>query len=190
MLLRGGFQLRKWGSNSEFVLSSIPSEEREIRPTLDLSGSETVKALGLQWQPSSDALAYSVQVHDLDTPNLNKRLLLSDAAKLFDPLGLLSPTTVIAKIIFQRLWKPKVDWNEAVPEVVKQKWLQYRENLPSLAAIKVPRWLGTGEPSAITDLHGFADASQTAYAAVIIASTGVVCHCPAGTIDDSCKRST
>ena len=41
---------------------------------------------------------------------------LSIAAKVFDPLGLLEPFTVKAKMMLQELWKQKVSWDSQLPE--------------------------------------------------------------------------
>ncbi len=47
---------------------------------------------------------------------LTKRGLVSDVAKTFDGLGWFSPSTTIAKVLMQRLWELKVDWDDSVPE--------------------------------------------------------------------------
>ena len=41
---------------------------------------------------------------------------LSIAAKVFDPLGLLEPFTVKAKMMLQELWKQKVSWDSQLPD--------------------------------------------------------------------------
>lgn len=51
MLHRGGFEIRKWASNSPNVTLSAPPEYREIRELIDI---DTIKTLGLNWDPSTD----------------------------------------------------------------------------------------------------------------------------------------
>ncbi|KMQ87200.1 hypothetical protein RF55_13588 [Lasius niger] len=46
-----------------------------------------------------------------------------------------------------------------------QRWLTYQSELPLREQIRVPRWIGPHSP--LVKLHGFADASERAYAAVI-----------------------
>ncbi|XP_055845530.1 uncharacterized protein LOC129911690 [Episyrphus balteatus] len=171
VLSESGFHLRKWASNSPTVINSIPIDQREVMQSLKFDETDGVRTLGLQWVPSLDHLSFAVQVNEIPNTILTKRILLSDSCKLFDPLGLLSPSTIIPKMIFQSLWRPKVDWDETVPHDIKRKWLHYRDHITCLAAIKVPRWVGTGIPEATTDLHGFADASQSAYAAAVYVRT-------------------
>ncbi|XP_055856663.1 uncharacterized protein LOC129919682 [Episyrphus balteatus] len=171
ILAKGGFSLRKWSSNSALVINSLPDHHRELLQPLDLSDADGVRTLGLQWDPSFDKLSFSVKTFEVRTSKLTKRLLLSEATKLFDPLGLLAPTTIIPKMLFQRLWQPRVDWDEAVPQDVNRQWLHYTEHIAELAKIKIPRWVGLGIPNATSDLHGFADASQNAYAAALYIRT-------------------
>ncbi|XP_065092430.1 uncharacterized protein LOC135713271 [Ochlerotatus camptorhynchus] len=48
LMLKGGFPIRKWCSNSEDVLEGIPDGNREtLVPIQDSSGNEVIKALGL-----------------------------------------------------------------------------------------------------------------------------------------------
>ena len=46
---------------------------------------------------------------------VTKRTILSIIAKLFDPLGLVSPIIVGLKIPFQKLCTLKVGWDEEIP---------------------------------------------------------------------------
>ncbi|MGR0243496.1 hypothetical protein ACUWC2_28840, partial [Klebsiella pneumoniae] len=57
-----GFSLRKFSSNSPEVLGHIPLEHHEIPLHLDYS--QTVKVLGLKWNPQSDQLGYAVNVFE------------------------------------------------------------------------------------------------------------------------------
>lgn len=96
---------------------------------------------------------------------ITKRSILSQTAKLYDPLGWLAPVVVRAKIIFQTTWLRHLDWDEPLDETDAAAWLQLREGLPQLEQVKVSRWVRT--VSDLTEIHGFADASERAYAAVI-----------------------
>lgn len=66
------------------------------------------------------------------------------------------------------LWdcrQPKLDWDEPVPKEVE------KNNITQLASIKIPKWIQIGIPHAVSDLRGFADALQNAYAATIFVRT-------------------
>ena len=58
---------------------------------------------------------------------LTKRIVLSIAAKVFDPLGLLEPFTVRAKMMLKELWKQKVSWDSQLPEELKLHWWTWLE---------------------------------------------------------------
>ncbi|XP_076660838.1 uncharacterized protein LOC143364295, partial [Halictus rubicundus] len=47
-------------------------------------------------------------------------------------LGLLGPVTVVAKILMQRLWQLKVDWDESLPMSLQTEWSNYQEELSLL----------------------------------------------------------
>lgn len=43
-------------------------------------------------------------------PNLTKRIVLSQTARLFDPLSWLAPVTVRAKLLIQAAWLQHREW--------------------------------------------------------------------------------
>ena len=114
LFLLGGFVLRKWNSNDLSVQKEIPEDIRdssEIHTFTD--DSKYSKTLGIEWNITSDRLRLNVS----DSPALDKmtkRGIVSDVAKVFDPLGLFSPATVKMKVL-QRLWEIKLDWDDPVP---------------------------------------------------------------------------
>ncbi|XP_029161731.1 uncharacterized protein LOC114933370 [Nylanderia fulva] len=102
--------------------------------------------------------------------SLKKWSVLSLTAKLFDPLGWLSPITVLAKIFIQSTWLLGLDWDSPLPNDEARKWLRFQSELPELEKLFIPCWLGS-----VTDLHleihEFANASVRAYSAVIYLKT-------------------
>ena len=102
------------------------------------------------------------------TSPMTKRNVVSDVAKVFDALGLFSPVTVKMKIILQRLWETKIDWDDPVPDNLLEVWSQWRMELPSLSTIHIPRcYSPVGFFLSSVQLHGFSDASEEAYAGVV-----------------------
>ncbi|CAB0029183.1 unnamed protein product [Trichogramma brassicae] len=71
---------------------------------------------------------------------VTKRGILSDVAKLFDPLGWLAPDIVTAKILLQDLWIEKVDWNTPLEGELLSRWRSFRGSLRNVEQIRVPRW--------------------------------------------------
>lgn len=166
MILRSaGFHLRKWSSNCEELLSSVPESDRETKTLLNFDLKSSVKTLGVQWSPKNDDFHYQIQFNDAST--FTKRSVLSEVAKLFDPLGWISPCIIKAKILIQRLWSESFEWDRPLSSELNQEWLLIREGLQNLSqTIKIPRWLGTQAISEI-EIHGFSDASQSAYAGAV-----------------------
>ena len=67
--------------------------------------------LRMQWNQCQDTFQFLCKL-DTGTHVVSKRVILSEVAKLFDPLGLLGPVIVIAKIILQDLWQLAIQWDE------------------------------------------------------------------------------
>lgn len=71
--------------------------------------------------------------------------------------------------MFQKLWQEGLDWNQKLPEHIAKTWMEFRSELHLLEKIRIPRWIGKGIQTKIFELHGFCDASEAAYSAVIYA---------------------
>ena len=156
-----GMKLRKWVSNSKLLIEDIPQKDREL-PT---DSQFTIKTLGIIWNPTSDIFMFKCKL----SPTLKvhtKRSVLSEIARLYDPLGLLSPITVKAKVFMQTLWCAQVKWDDPLSSEHSTFWHQFRSELPSISNIEVNRFILTESPQRI-ELHGFADASETAFGACI-----------------------
>ncbi|XP_055622283.1 uncharacterized protein LOC129765871 [Toxorhynchites rutilus septentrionalis] len=167
LLQSAGFCLRKWSSNCSQVLEHFPAELRDERTVFDLnSSSAPIKTLGLKWQTTTDEFLFDVPKWN-DTAIITKRIALSDAAKLFDPLGLVGPVIVQAKIYLQDLWRSQKEWDEPLDNDLQQRWLEFRKNLDALRNLSVPRWVVPVVKPVSIEMHGFCDASEKAYGACI-----------------------
>ncbi|XP_011496530.1 PREDICTED: uncharacterized protein LOC105361122 [Ceratosolen solmsi marchali] len=163
LCMAGGFALAKWHSTNEEVITAIevpPNPKQSFNLTEDAT-----KILGLQWRSHEDIFSFSTSLAPQATTT-SKRTILSDIAKLFDPLGFASPVIIRAKLLLQELWLHSVEWNDPLPAQVVNRWHTIRRELQTLNELTIPRWFKTKETSNI-ELHGFADASQLAMAAVI-----------------------
>lgn len=164
ILSRGGFELRKWSSNSDNLLEGIPNQTDT--PFLRMDKEETAKTLGILWNSSQDVFQFSVSTFDTRR-RISKRNILSDIARVFDPLGLINPIIVNAKILMQKLWQLKIDWDESVPLDIHTSWFQYRQQLPELNNLAIPRKIISSPSYVSLELHGFCDASERAYGACL-----------------------
>ena len=105
LLATAGMELSKWAANEPQLVGDISTSGNDVHVDLDAS----VSALGLLWRPSVDSFFFSLNLPPPpSTPT--KRMVLSETAKLFDPLGWLAPVIVIPKLIMQDIWLSQVDW--------------------------------------------------------------------------------
>lgn len=138
----GHLSLRKWASIDETAFEGIPSEFRTIKSSLNLDEKDAIKTLGMSWTPTSDCLHFTIDISNLsNSKKSTKRNFLSDASKLYDPCGLLSPITIKVKMMMQDVWKTGVDWDDRVPSSIQTDWEIYRNELPLIENIRIPRWL-------------------------------------------------
>ncbi|XP_058988017.1 uncharacterized protein LOC131807010 [Musca domestica] len=163
ILKQHGFILRKWSSNTPRLLKDIPHSDREVN--LDLNESQTIKTLGLYWMPQADQFCVKTNIDHNEI--ISKRVVTSELTNLFDPLGLLAPIVVKAKIFIQQLWQHTLDWDEALPEKLCATWKTFRRELEGLNNFKIPRHVFCGEIPTNIQLHVFADASERAFGAAI-----------------------
>lgn len=161
----GGFKLSKWASNHNIILANVSADQREINCPLELHSEDSIKILGLAWNPSADCFQYRVTLPN-NASKPTKRMILSEVATLFDPLGLLAPVVIAAKIFLQTLWAEGIAWDQPLPERLAERWRKYRDALPILNTLNIDRWIRY-HGSHQHQLHGFCDASQSAYAAVV-----------------------
>lgn len=123
----------------------------------------SVKALGVKWDADKDVIGYACT--DISLGTATKRTVLSLAAKLFDPLQLLAPYIIKAKIILQESWIEGLQWDEPFPQTLDTKIRAWVAELPTVSEFEVPRCYKKEMPIE-TSLHTFSDASGQAYGAV------------------------
>ena len=163
LLKRGGFNIRQWASNHGHALNNL--DETIVNLKCSTESDSNLKTLGINWNSRSDELNYSVNLIDTSA-TITKRMILSEIAKIFDPLGLLGPIILLAKTIMQECWKVKINWDESVPQELQTRWVTFARQLPLIGIVSIERHLITKNPINV-ELHGFCDASQVGYGACI-----------------------
>ncbi len=157
--------------------SSAPVEEEDQsyakgslgRPSGDVMGVH--KILGVQWDFTRDVFIFNIGNVSNYMPNSEptKGNVVSMAARLFDPLGIVTPVTISFKIFFQELCKAGVGWDEPLTEDLLKEWTRLHSALRGPESLVIPRCYFSqavgSSPS--TRLIGFCDASSKAYVAVV-----------------------
>ncbi|CAG9093618.1 unnamed protein product [Plutella xylostella] len=165
LMKSGGFQLQKWCSNSETLLKYIEQENQQLNKSIPIKVGNIVKVLGVNWNKQTDSFEYTISLPGVNGP-FTKRSVLSDIARLYDPMGWIAPVVIVAKVFIQKLWKSQLQWDTDLTPELLNEWLRFRNELVKIVGINIPRWINTTKESRV-ELHTFADASQTAYAAVV-----------------------
>ncbi|XP_055614816.1 uncharacterized protein LOC129761133 [Toxorhynchites rutilus septentrionalis] len=163
LLAKGGFLIRKWCSNKLEALDGVPAHHLGTRNQIDfdITSNDEVKTLGISWIPTTDQLRFSFSISAMQT-EWTKRRILSSIAKLFDPLGLISPIIVTAKIFMQEFALLHCGWDDPVPSEMAERWLTFYEKLEGLSELRIDRFAFISGWVSV-QLHCFADASELAY---------------------------
>ena len=138
---------------------------------LPMSNDQQSKVLGLSWDNINDCLLFNLDwliQYAIELP-LTKQSVLKVAAKLYEPLGIISLIFLPVKLISQELCKLKVDWDEPLSKEMKGKFLTWISNLETEGPISVNRCYYEINPENIKSLqlHAFGDGSEIDYAGVI-----------------------
>ncbi|XP_044741831.1 uncharacterized protein LOC123302806 [Chrysoperla carnea] len=158
------FELTKWATNSQELFSFVPEKDRS--PKIVSFDSDSLKILGMQWYPHSDVFTFSINA---ELRPCTKRNVLSTVARLFDPLGILAPVTLI-KLLIKKLWILKLDWDEAPDREICLFWENFQTDLKCLELFKIPRHFGAIKDLPV-ELIGFCDACLESYGAMIYIRT-------------------
>ena len=87
---------------------------------------------------------------------LTKQGILAKLAKIYDPLGLVSPTTLRGKLIYRAVCDAKTAWDAPIPQDIAKSWRKWERGL--LHNTEVPRLLVIHqEDIQQIELHSFGD---------------------------------
>lgn len=157
------FNLRKWSTNCTELKNHIPSHDRET------ASDSIVRTLGICWDTQEDNFVIE-PITDCDTIANTKRELFSQVASMYDPLGLLAPIVIKAKILIQDIWAAKVGWDEQLSNIFIEEWQSQKNEMVSIGRFTFPRWSKISD-NTINEIHAFCDASSKAYAASVCIKT-------------------
>jgi len=152
-----GMNIRKWRSNLEEV-------DRLWAP----EGKDTTKVLGHLWNLKTDRLSLNVDIDRLlQMTTLTLRTLSSFVASVYDPLGLVTPYTVLLKLFKNRLWSLKLKWDDPVPAELEPEATRLMNEVFHVNDASIPRNVIFNKSPG--ELMVFSDASPRAL--------GVVAYC-------------
>ncbi|XP_072395156.1 uncharacterized protein [Diabrotica undecimpunctata] len=154
-----GIPLHKWSSNSSEFLDSISSESQKSNYVIKPDNSSN-KVLGICWNSQSDM--FSISLPDISSePKYTKREVLSIISSIFDPLGLINPITVSAKLLMQKIWICNLNWDDKLTGEISSEWLNFLAHIPDLAKLTISRPLLNPLNISRIEIHGFCDANAS-----------------------------
>lgn len=156
LLRKGGFELTKWRA----TCNSLMTEDNESKLVQEQN---STSVLGIIWNYRSDEFQFKVQSR-VQPDNITKRVVSSEAARIFDPQGYMAPITIRAKMFIQELWRTKKGWDDPILPELQNDWRTFCNEIRAIEQISIPRWLGTSK-STKSQVHIFCDASCKAYGA-------------------------
>ncbi|GFX06367.1 DUF1758 domain-containing protein [Trichonephila clavipes] len=150
-----------------YLLENCNSESMwQVKVSVDKHSGETF-ILGIIWDLDNDVLKCCTNFDSLTCEvKITKRLVLSTVQKVFDPIGMLTPSTLLPKLLLQEIWKMKKVWDQELPQNIVNKFMKWFNEIQILKDVTVPRCM---KIDIFTELHVFVDASKGSYAGCVFA---------------------
>ena len=179
-LAEGGFNLRKFVSNSTLLSQRIQQKELErLNRDSDSVHSNDLnsgrqdseqKVLGIRWNFVQDELIFDLNQLAILVKKIEptKRQIVAITTKFYDPLGFISPIVIQFKVLFQAMCVNKIGWDDPLTGELLSQWRSLVSNFHGVVT-SIPRcYFVLSERSMSSySLQGFCDASSGAYAAVV-----------------------
>ena len=184
LMKTGGFELRKWYTNNKELMALIDAAEAQeiIHPFPEENGNPKnvensnsnekrlplKSVLGLDYDGNADEMIYDFGkiIEIAESMKTTRRHVLSVGSSFYDILGLIGLIVIQAKVIFQLICKEKVKWDAEIPEPIAVLWMKFLRCLKKIKCVTLPRYVLTSKVLNV-QVHGFSDASGTAYCAVV-----------------------
>ena len=181
----GGFNLRKWLSNSRPLREKITYLNKGTAILLKkMKLSIESQSVALERETPVPSRRYLVQTGTIDDEFLfkfqthvesarglspTKRNVLRVTAGFYDPMGLISPIIVQLKILLQDICKARYRWDTELDSQLKERWCKLITELEMVNSIRIPRCITAkmGDEGQTHELEGFGDASNSEYGAVV-----------------------
>ena len=163
VLAKGGFSLK-----GITMSGNHPSKELSINGT-------TISIAGMSWQPKDDVVSLDVKQVNFAKKcrgrkkdeiykvpeNLTRRHCTAKVAEIFDLTGMLTPIVATMKLDLHDLVLLKLDWDDKIPENLRQVWLNHFEMMSEINTLKYERAIVPIDAvDTKIETFGFGDASK------------------------------
>ncbi|GFS94181.1 integrase catalytic domain-containing protein [Trichonephila clavipes] len=134
---------------------------------------ETAQQLQSQLKDALQSCGMNLHKWSSNSPELLNSSLSSDVEHSFSTDIDLSVKTLGISwkpfeycFVFKQLWQCKLDWDDVLPNSITNEWREFVTTLKCIEQVKTNRFIMVDNNVRIV-LQGFADASETAYGAVV-----------------------
>ena len=165
------FNLTKWCSISrEFCQQMQDYLWKPVEELFSITFHQRV--LGIHWSLDEDKIMFNAKDRkNLDRKTRTQRKFLFFVSSFYDPLRIISPFLIWAKILLQELWKHGREWDKAISGHKGKAIKDWVEETELLGTVGVNRLVGGTGRGDTMELHVFCDASLEALAAVAYIKT-------------------
>lgn len=152
---KAGMKLTQWDANDQTA--------RELFRKRGDDTPEVETVLGLKWDVLKDIICINTERIKflVGKEPKSKRQFWSFVAQLYDPLGLLSPYTTLAKLLTREVSAVCKGWNSKLPKELSERVTMWMEDFLHIPTITFPRHVGIVDARSEM-LVGYCDASMKA----------------------------
>ena len=166
----------KWATNSPSLREliepdlragsvSLGQENEDLFCCEDPLNAPSIKCLGILWHPAVDRIQFMGP--EIEKGNVwTMRRMSSQAGRLFDPLGIMTPLMLKGKLLLQSLWKLDLGWDAPVPDAISNQFDKWLGKMQGAHLSHINRRVKAAFKTQAERLIVFTDASSQAQAAV------------------------
>ena len=172
--MEANFNVTKWRTNDEDLckLINLYNKNEGVNSGVEMSNLNSInKVLELYCNHKKDIISLKINEVFKEAINImpTKRNILSIITSVYDPVGYLQPIVIKLKILFQKLCKSKLQWDDDIG-ILANKWKEIVASITSSETVSFNRCFYLNDINDPIDkcyLHGFSDTSISAFAAVV-----------------------
>eukprot|EP00794_Sanderia_malayensis_P006616 gene6616-biopygen5388 len=164
--------MRKWKTNDAKFRGKIKSELKDAvrsQAAVKNEKGEATKVLGVRWNLEMDEMAIDFTKISILKHEPTQRGILRTLAAIYDPLGVVSPVSIIARVINHDVCTEGKGWDDAISEELLKRWQKWLKMIKEYPQIIFSRSMMAypKEETIQIEMHGFANSSVKACCAVI-----------------------
>ena len=171
ILSKAGFHIKEWihaGSKRQLCMSKDQKQVHLLMGMNNDNGEITEGVLGMKWNVERDTIQFSINWEKFEGRKSTKRHILSVINSIYDPLGILTPFIIRAKILIRKMWaqqQPKLGWDDDLPNNIETEWKGIVKDMSKLNNLEFQRSVMPEDAIENPMLVVFADGSGDAYGA-------------------------